>query len=688
MELDTVSISVKFLTMAEVPTVGRGFKLVTGIVLALILSPATAFAQAEAQEPPPSATDHSPTSVRSTIEILTPVNGVDFGQYVQKTATEVKKRWFAAMPDTAFAGTKGKTSVVFQIQPDGQIEHVELEASSGTDSLDQAALEGIRDASPLDPLPNGFKGPYIRLRFVFSYNLKTSTPVAASSVACSAPATDAAGAPPFDRLELVAFVTSGDDPRYVAQAICQRGISFQPEQSFVSALGVDGVPAGLLGAIAATKPKTIEELSADRLHANGNLDAALAFDHKRQFQSADEAFVRALKLAPDSATLHLAYARILMLEREYPEAEAQARRSLELWPEDAEGHVALALALAVQKRDSEAVPEAREALRIFPGHKTALLGLGMSLARSGQYKEAIPVLRQALQYAPEMPVIYKHLGGSLVHAGNYEEAIEELTLFLKTNPNDAESHYLLAVALRGKGQKEDALVQFREAARLDPTNPFYSVNVEPSNSKEPEPADTNPAEPRPDDGFISGNVYTNTFFNFSYRFPKSWSVLDAERGRALVRLGGAILSNGDPIAQDAAEASARKAYQLLLVAKETTKDVSSRINSIQVQALSTQFGPDLKSGGDFLRLRVQSLQHQSEAVAFVEPPEQFTVGGRSFWKIRVDIKVNNVVAHALDAATIEKGYVLLFVFTTQDAATLEEIAGTIQSLRFTDSSSH
>lgn len=684
-ELDMVPLSVKFLMMA--PAMGLSVKMTTSMALAVLLGLATTFGPGQSQEIAPSVGDHAPASVQNAIQILTPVAGVDLSEYVLKASAAIKKRWLAAMPPAAFAGTRGKTSVLFEIQSDGKVAHVELEVSAGVDALDQAALQGVRNASPFEPLPSSFKGPSIKIRFVFSYNVATSAPVSPAHSACSAPAPDVVAPPPFDRLELVAFVTTGGDPHYLAQAICQRGITFLPEPAFLSALGVDGVPADLLGTIAATRPKTIEELSPDRLRANGNLDSALAYYHKRQYGSATEAFERALKLADGSATLHLAYEKVLVAEQKYPEAEAESRRSLELWPDDAEAHVALAFALAAQRHDSEAVQEAREALRIFPAHKTALVELGMTLARSGQYQQAIPVLHQLLQYAPELPVIYKHLGGCLVHTGNFDEAIEDLNLFLQRNPNDAEAHYFLGVALRGKGEKDDALVQFREAVRLDPVNPIYSVNLEPDDSKQTESADGNPAEPRPDDGFISGNAYTNTFFNFSYQFPSGWHALSADRGAAIVRFGGAFLGNGDPVAEDATEALARNAYQLLVVAKETTKDISPRVNLIQVQALSTRFGPEVRTGEDFLRLTVQKLQHQSDGVSIVEPLEQFTIGGRSFGKLKLDIKVNNTVAHALNAATVEKGYVLFFSFASADAASLNEIVGTIRSLRFTDSPS-
>ncbi len=376
----------------------------------------------------------------------------------------------------------------------------------------------------------------------------------------------------------------------------------------------------------------------------------------------------------------------LILAQKFSEAEAQSRRSLELWPEDAEAHLVLAMALSSQKRDSEAVPEVREALRIFPSHKVALIELGFSLARSGQYKEAIPVLREVMPRAMEVPLIHKHLGGSLLHTGNFDAAIEELNLFLKTNSSDAEAHYFLGVALREKGKRDEALIQFREAARLEPSNPVYSATFDPADSGETAAAASKPAEPRPDDCFFSGNAYTNTFFGFSYEFPKGWIVSNADGGKAVLRIGESMLPNGDPTQPDLAEAIARNAYQLLFVSKQTTKDLSTSVSFILVQAMDKRFASDWKSGDDFLKSVAALLQKRGLPISIVGAPEQFTVGGRTFWKVTQNVSIKNAIAHEVIAVTMEKGYVLSFVFETPDASKIDDLVGTMQSIRFTDSS--
>jgi outer membrane biosynthesis protein TonB len=42
--------------------------------------------------------------------------------------------------------------------------------SSGKEPLDRAAFSSIRGSNPFQPLPAGFKAPYIELQFTYYYN--------------------------------------------------------------------------------------------------------------------------------------------------------------------------------------------------------------------------------------------------------------------------------------------------------------------------------------------------------------------------------------------------------------------------------------------------------------------------------------------------------------------------------------
>jgi len=150
----------------------------------------------------------------------------------------------------------------------------------------------------------------------------------------------------------------------------------------------------------------------------------------------------------------------------------------------------------------------------------------------------------------------------------------------------------------------------------------------------------------------------------------------------MIRLGTSFLAKGDLTAPDVAEAAANNWHQLLFVTKQTTKAISTNTHAIRVAAISTQFAPQLKTGAEYLQATSAYLQRSGKMISAKNPPEQFEVGDRTFWKVRLDMQVNNVMVHQIDAVTIEKGYFILFVFASPDEATLDSIAETMNSLQF------
>jgi outer membrane biosynthesis protein TonB len=105
--------------------------------------------------------------------ILTPTEGVNFDSYIQRLLATLKRNWIAVMPQSALMGDKGVVATTFQINRDGSVPSPDpiLEYTSGKGPLDNAAMSAIHTSNPFEPLPSEFKGPYIRLRIVFYYNL-------------------------------------------------------------------------------------------------------------------------------------------------------------------------------------------------------------------------------------------------------------------------------------------------------------------------------------------------------------------------------------------------------------------------------------------------------------------------------------------------------------------------------------
>ena len=111
------------------------------------------------------------------LQMLTPTEGVDFTNYLQRVLASVKRNWFAIMPESVYLGEKGNVVLRFKITKNGIVPEGEpmLMSGSGKEPLDRAALSSIRASSPFEPLPPAFSGPYIELQFTFLYNAPPGT---------------------------------------------------------------------------------------------------------------------------------------------------------------------------------------------------------------------------------------------------------------------------------------------------------------------------------------------------------------------------------------------------------------------------------------------------------------------------------------------------------------------------------
>lgn len=113
----------------------------------------------------------SPGKVGSNLELLSDPMGVDFKPYLVRILANVRRNWFAIMPESAKLGRRGKVSIQFSIDREGRVPKLVIAMSSGAEALDRAAVAGISASNPFPPLPTEFKGGQIRLQFNFAYNI-------------------------------------------------------------------------------------------------------------------------------------------------------------------------------------------------------------------------------------------------------------------------------------------------------------------------------------------------------------------------------------------------------------------------------------------------------------------------------------------------------------------------------------
>ncbi len=120
--------------------------------------------------PPGGFNPRSPAAVGDA-RVLSDTLGVDFDPYLRRVVADIRRNWYAVMPEIARLGKRGRVVVIFDIARDGGVPKLYLVTRSTSEPLDRAALAGISASVPFQPLPPEFRGPYVRLQVTFLYNM-------------------------------------------------------------------------------------------------------------------------------------------------------------------------------------------------------------------------------------------------------------------------------------------------------------------------------------------------------------------------------------------------------------------------------------------------------------------------------------------------------------------------------------
>jgi periplasmic protein TonB len=104
---------------------------------------------------------------------LSGAGGGNFGSmfpwYVQAVQRRVSSNWLQSTvdPSVQFAP---RAVVTFQILRDGTITNIQVERSSGNQSVDTSAVRAVTYSSPVQPLPGGYNGKLVNVEFWFDFH--------------------------------------------------------------------------------------------------------------------------------------------------------------------------------------------------------------------------------------------------------------------------------------------------------------------------------------------------------------------------------------------------------------------------------------------------------------------------------------------------------------------------------------
>ncbi|MBN2242413.1 MAG: TonB C-terminal domain-containing protein [Acidobacteria bacterium] len=91
-------------------------------------------------------------------------HGFDLGEYAGRIKRQVTSNW---MIPSNLRNSNEYTTIVFFIDRDGQNFGTQIVESSGNSSLDLTALNAIINSNPFPPLPQGFPGDHVGVKYIF-----------------------------------------------------------------------------------------------------------------------------------------------------------------------------------------------------------------------------------------------------------------------------------------------------------------------------------------------------------------------------------------------------------------------------------------------------------------------------------------------------------------------------------------
>lgn len=266
----------------------------------------------------------------------------------------------------------------------------------------------------------------------------------------------------------------------VSEAIPHYQEAIRLARNFTEARNKLGSALGRLGRYDEAIVQFREALSeGERAEVHHNLGYVYA--EQGRFDDAIREFRTALRLAPNFVEARIKLGSTLGTLGRYDEAIAEFREAMKQG-ETAEIHHNIGFAYAGQGRLDEAIPEFEAALRLDPNHYLSLVRLGRALGAQRRFAESEGYLRRAARLNPEDVETHRLLAVTLIAEGRVEDSIREYQQILRLAPNDLDALVNIAwirathaEAAHRNGAEAVRLAERARAASPEPVASIYST---------------------------------------------------------------------------------------------------------------------------------------------------------------------------------------------------------------------
>ncbi len=188
---------------------------------------------------------------------------------------------------------------------------------------------------------------------------------------------------------------------------------------------------------------------------------------------------------------------------------------------------------------------------------------------------------------------------------------------------------------------------------------------------------------QPEDGSISGNVYTNDFFEFTFEFPKGWFVQTDGTKKSIVESGTEAANKGSPGEKGILDPRIPGSHTLLSLFQHPI-GASAAVNPwILVLADDVSCSPGMETGKEYLLSLKMEIAQRFLNFKLIHEPTDVTLGGKVFSRMDVSIdSQNGNKVYQSYASTMLNGYALSFVLAAGKPKQLDVLVQTLNTLQF------
>ena len=215
--------------------------------------------------------------------------------------------------------------------------------------------------------------------------------------------------------------------------------------------------------------------TANYAKAQSNLGAAL--NKLGRFEEAETPLRRAIALDPKTKHRYHLLGNALYGQDRYAEAVDAYRIDIEHYPDDVIAHSNLGAALNKLERYEEAETHLRHAIALDAKIKHGHLHLGNALYGQEQYAEAVDAYRIAIEHRPDDAAAHSGLGAALNVLGRNEDAETHLHRALALNPHHPEALYFLATLRAEQQRYAEMLELLQRLIAIDPNDADAHVSM-------------------------------------------------------------------------------------------------------------------------------------------------------------------------------------------------------------------